>query len=217
MLALSATAAFAADHGRNDDWSGFYAGVHGGLGSGSDHSVFAIDPAVVPSITIKPDIGLNGGFAGVQVGFDHQMGGFVFGVEGRISSTNLSGSNAPAGFGGAIDKVNGKYEASLLGRIGYAFDGFLPYVTAGVSALNYDRQVSVPPAVSSANSTAAGFSIGIGGKFAINRRLELFAEYLHTGYALKTTKTPGIPAVFGETIHDTITTDKVLFGISRRF
>lgn len=224
-LTLGASGAYAADlvvdappavvDSGSYDWSGFYAGVHGGFAGGNDHSVFDIDPVGGALTTI--DLGLSGAVAGVQVGVDHQVGAFVLGAEGRMAWTNLSGTNAPAGIGGAIDNINGKFEASLLGHVGYAFDRFLPYLTAGVSALNYDRQVAIPPDVSSANSTALGLSIGVGGKFAVNEHVVLFGEYLHTGYGLATTKTPAIPAIFGETIQDTITTDKILVGVNWRF
>jgi outer membrane immunogenic protein len=227
-LALGATGAHAADlvmdaptaivDPTSYDWSGLYAGVHAGLAGGNDHSVFDVDPVGGALTTI--DLGLSGGLAGVQVGVDQQVGAFVLGAEGRIAWTNVSGTNAPAGIGGAIDNINGKFEASVLGRVGYAFDRFLPYVTAGVSALNYDRQVTIPPAVSSANSTALGLSVGVGAKFAVNEHLVLFGEYLHTGYGQTTTKTPAVatpPGVFGETIQDTITTDKILVGVNWRF
>jgi len=227
ILALGVTGAHAADlvideppavvSSASYDWSGFYAGVHGGLGRGTDASVYDVDPVGPPLVTIVPNLALSGALAGVQVGVDHQWGAFVLGAEGRISWTNLSGTNGPAGFGGAIDTVNGKFEATLLGRAGYAFDRFLPYLTAGVSALNYDRQVSVPPAVSSANSTALGLSVGVGSKIAVNDHVVLFGEYLHTAYGQTTTKTPGSPAVFGETIQDTITTDKIVVGLNWRF
>ena len=230
ILALGATSTYAADlvvsqpiavvESASYDWSGFYAGVHGGLGRGSDVSVYDIDPVGPPVLTLAPNLGLSGALAGVQLGVDHQWGAFVLGVEGRVSWTNLSGNNGPGGFFGAIDSLNGKFEASLLGRAGYAFDRFLPYVTAGVSALNYDRQVSVPPSVSSANSTALGISVGVGSKIAINEHVVLFGEYLHTAYGQTTTKAPAVaspPPIFGETIQDTITSDKILVGLNWRF
>ena len=56
-----------------------------------------------------------------------------------------------------------------------------------------------------------------GSKIAVNDHVVLFGEYLHTAYGQTTTKTPGSPAVFGETIQDTITTDKIVVGLNWRF
>lgn len=86
------------------NWSGFYAGVHGGLGWGD--STF----------------GSTSGYAvGAQVGYNYQLvSGMVFGVETDISLTGIDN--------GAFSN---DYVGTVRGRLGYAFDRILLYATAG--------------------------------------------------------------------------------------
>ena len=58
-----------------NDWSGFYAGVLGGYGSGQNAMTTGAGTTNVPS---------NGVLAGVTVGANTQIDSFVFGVEGDI-------------------------------------------------------------------------------------------------------------------------------------
>jgi outer membrane immunogenic protein len=86
------------------NWTGFYAGVHGGLGWGD--STF----------------GSTSGYAvGAQVGYNYQMvSGMVFGAETDISLTGVDNA-----------AFNNDYIGTVRGRIGYAFDRILLYATAG--------------------------------------------------------------------------------------
>lgn len=86
------------------NWSGFYAGLHGGLGWGD--SSFG---------------DTNGHALGAQIGYNYQLvSGMVFGVETDLSLTGIDS--------GAFSQ---DYFGTFRGRVGYAFDRILLYATAG--------------------------------------------------------------------------------------
>jgi outer membrane immunogenic protein len=86
------------------NWSGFYAGVHGGLGWGDS------------------TLGSTSGHAlGAQIGYNYQLvSGMVFGVETDISLTGIDNA-----------AFSNDYIGTVRGRIGYAFDRILLYATGG--------------------------------------------------------------------------------------
>src|SRR5688572_2603926 len=69
-------------------WTGFYVGVHGGYGwgkvdVGDTYSYDSPDPFKASSF--EP----SGGVYGVQFGYNHQNGNFVYGLEAELGYMNL--------------------------------------------------------------------------------------------------------------------------------
>ncbi|MBB5753642.1 outer membrane protein [Prosthecomicrobium pneumaticum] len=96
------------------NWSGFYAGVHGGWGwTTADVDSFG-------------DVDGDGFLVGVQGGYNWQMDQFVFGLETDFSYADISGSEA--GFDGDLNWLG-----TTTGRIGYAMDNVLVYAKGGVA------------------------------------------------------------------------------------
>jgi outer membrane immunogenic protein len=82
-------------------WSGFYAGLHAGYGSGTDSGCgtwfngslpIACDPAL-PGNLYSVDGPFSGGLAGLQLGFNSQSGKWVMGAEIAASLTDLTHRN----------------------------------------------------------------------------------------------------------------------------
>ena len=68
------------------NWTGFYVGINGGYGFGtSNWSALAVSP--------KP----KGGLAGATLGYNYQVGSWVWGLEGDIDWADVSGSAVCAG------------------------------------------------------------------------------------------------------------------------
>jgi outer membrane immunogenic protein len=123
-------------------WSGFYIGANAGYGFGEDESgIDVFDPNGQAYATGPLPYGLepDGGFAGLQIGFNRQHRGFVFGIEGDIQISDV-GEEASKSFDPpAIFDFD--YSASLdidwfgtlRGRAGYAMDRTLIYVTGGLA------------------------------------------------------------------------------------
>jgi outer membrane immunogenic protein len=146
------------------NWTGFYLGINGGgaWGTSKWDSVGSFD--------------VTGFMIGATVGYNWQVSNFVFGLEGDYDWTNIDGSNGawcPTG----CTTSNG-WLATVRGRIGYAFDRFLPYVTGGLAIGDIK---ATQPGFVGGHDTDVGYSVGGGFEFAItmNGGWTVKAEYLY--------------------------------------
>jgi outer membrane immunogenic protein len=81
-------------------WSGFYLGVHAGVGWGRNQWSDFHDPIVANNNSVPgPDAvyKVNGAVAGGQIGFNWQVNWAVFGIEADASWAHIegSGNNSP--------------------------------------------------------------------------------------------------------------------------
>lgn len=147
------------------NWSGFYIGVNGGGAWGNSNW------------TTLGGVNTSGGLAGGTVGYNYQMNQVVLGVEGDIDWADISGSGTSATGACALGcTTKDSWLSTVRGRVGYAADRFLPYVTGGL-ALG-DIKASVPGFAGS-DTTNAGWTIGGGIEFAIAGHWTAKAEYLY--------------------------------------
>ncbi len=120
------------------DWSGIYLGADGGYGWEAAKGTLT-DAA--GNILAPYSYSVTGPFAGVFLGANAQFNQLVVGVEGDWQKSNLTGNNqqqAPIGTAGGslpggpftISTTIKDYE-SIRGRLGFAFDRFLVFGTAG--------------------------------------------------------------------------------------
>lgn len=155
MGVLAGTSAFGADIARPVykapvvaaplpfTWTGFYGGVFGGGGFGSEDPVDINEYAWqglpgVPSnaafhtwiYDMKP-----AGIFGGTLGFNYQTGSFVFGIEGEAGYIRSTGGAADLNSPGQdvrSDAVLGDWFGLIAGRVGYAWDRTLIYGKGGV-------------------------------------------------------------------------------------
>jgi outer membrane immunogenic protein len=152
------------------NWTGFYGGINGGYGFGTS------DWSLLPGTRIKPKDFLIGG----TLGYNYQVGAVVFGLEGDFDWSGLSGSVACVP-GLAICQTSSDWLATFRGRIGYAFDRWLPYVTGGGAYGDVKATASAPflgTAVSASNSQL-GWTLGGGIEYAFMSNWSAKIEYLH--------------------------------------
>ncbi len=150
LLALIAVPASAADLPRQQmpykapayvtayNWTGFYLGAHGGYSWGSSDSV-----------------DLRGGFIGGQIGYNWQGVGspWVFGIEVDSAWADFGRTTSFfTPFGALSLSSEANYVGSARGRVGYAFDRTLLYVTGGLGWINNELAV---------NATVGPFTAGI--------------------------------------------------------
>ena len=144
------------------NWTGFYLGINGGFGTGNSN--WSDGP-----------IGTTGGFTtsgflvGGTLGANYQTGDYVVGIEGDGEWTNLHGnSGSTCGDIAAVVsppvscQTQSQWLATVRGRVGYAFDRFLVYGTAGAAFGNVQTGLNPPSTFDS--STEAGWTIGAGSK-----------------------------------------------------
>jgi outer membrane immunogenic protein len=144
------------------NWSGIYLGINGGGGWGR-------------STWDRADtFDLSGGVVGGTAGYNWQIGQVVLGVEGDIDWSGIRDTTTtfcPAGC-----TTNNDWLGTVRGRLGYAFDRFLPYVTGGLAVGDIR---ATTPGFAGATQTNAGWTAGAGLEFAIAGNWTAKAEYLH--------------------------------------
>jgi outer membrane immunogenic protein len=176
LLALTATSAFAADLPRamptkapavfspQYNWTGFYVGINGGYGWGKlSWSAFGSDAD--PS----------GGLVGGTVGYNWQTGPWVYGLEGDIDWSGIKGSFTSAACPTGCETKN-EWLATVRGRLGYAFDRVMPYVTGGLAVGDIK---ATQAGVGSVSDTNAGWTVGGGVEAALAANWTAKVEYLY--------------------------------------
>jgi outer membrane immunogenic protein len=196
------------------DWNGFYVGVHGGWGRGVIESEYDTGGGFTPQV----DYSVEGWLLGGQAGALFQADMFVFGIEGRAAWTNITGDDG--GDEGVTDTFTGRWSAAALVSAGLALDRVLPYVTAGVSALNYDymlSQIGVPANNITTNATTWGPTVGAGVRLGLAENVHIFGEWNRTWYQTQTLTFPGTGFSLAQDINVTPTVDTFLAGINVSF
>jgi outer membrane immunogenic protein len=144
------------------NWTGFYLGIVGGGGWGSS-TWDGVD---------KFDT--SGGLIGATIGYNWQLGQAVLGVEGDISWSGISGTTntlCPAGC-----ETRNSWLSTVRGRVGYAIDRVLPFLTAGLAVGNIK---ATTPGFPGGTSSNAGWTVGGGLEFAVVSNVTIKAEYLY--------------------------------------
>lgn len=156
------------------DWSGFYAGINGGGGTGNvDWNLlgFGDEGSHNPS----------GATFGGQVGYRWQMASWVFGLEAQGNWADFRGDNLSlTGLTDNQTRVNAF--GLFTGQIGYAWDRALFYVKGG-AAVTDDRYRTFSAATGVltdyADETRWGAAVGAGFEYAIMPNVSLGFEYDH--------------------------------------
>jgi outer membrane immunogenic protein len=145
-------------------WTGFYVGINGGGGWGRSQwdGVDTFD--------------VSGGLIGGTVGYNWQLGQAVLGAEGDIDWSGIRGTTTVLCPGGC--ETRNKWLATVRGRLGVAFDRFLPYFTGGLAVGDINATLPLPflPGGSSSN---AGWTVGAGLEVGLVSNVSLKAEYLY--------------------------------------
>jgi outer membrane immunogenic protein len=145
-----------------NSWSGFYLGLNGGGGWGRS------------SWSTTNGFDVSGGLIGGTAGYNWQAGSFVFGLEGDADWSNIKGRTiigCPLGC-----QTENTWLATVRGRVGYAFDRFMPYITGGVA---FGDMRARTPGFAGVSSTETGWAVGGGVEFAIYMNWTAKAEYLY--------------------------------------
>jgi outer membrane immunogenic protein len=183
------------------NWSGFYLGINGGGAWGKS------------TWTTPGSISTSGGLVGGTIGYNYQMNQVVLGVEGDIDWADINGTVTNAATCPPGCKTTDSWLGTVRGRLGYAADRFMPYITGGLAVGNIEPSA---PGFSGANTTNAGWTIGGGIEFAIAGHWTAKAEYLYVDLGSINCSTCG-PVAGAVTQNVTYTANVFRGGINYRF
>jgi outer membrane immunogenic protein len=139
-------------------WTGPYVGLQGGYGWGGS------------------TIGNSGWLGGAYMGYNFQTAtNWVVGIEGDASATGKSGTAATI-------TVSNPWNATVRGRVGYAFDRFMVYGTGGVAFGGVNSNQSS----NSESATKAGWTVGAGVEALLTQNITGRLEFRHTNLGTAT-------------------------------
>ena len=164
------------------DWTGCYAGVNAGYGTGNNQwtttffngTAYSDDAGSAKS---------HGAVGGGQLGCDMQRANWVLGVQGMLDASNMDGQHHYVG-GSAQDTVT--YEtkgmAMLTGRVGLLITPkALVYAKAGWAWVDNTYEDNVPdgaPAMQFRHKqTRDGWVAGLGAEYRLTAHISLLGEY----------------------------------------
>ena len=153
------------------DWTGIYLGLNAGYSFGGSDWTDSVTGGSTGSF------GTSGFAFGGALGANYQIGSLVLGVEADSDWANASGFGTFTATslcaGGCL--TTDSWLATARGRVGYAFDRFFAYGTAGAAFGDVRANFSNDP-ISSATKT--GWAAGAGVEVALDRHWSAKAEYL---------------------------------------
>ena len=117
---------------------------------------------------------LSGGLIGGTVGYNWQFGQAVIGAEGDLDWSGIKGTSTVLCLGGC--ETRNKWLATARGRLGFAFDRFLPYFTGGLALgdINATR-----PGLPGGSISNVGWTVGAGLEVGLVSNVSVKAEYLY--------------------------------------
>jgi outer membrane immunogenic protein len=181
-------------------WTGFYIGLNGGYGWGqSKWSGTGGNFEVTP----------KGFLGGATVGYNYQTGAWVWGLEGDLDYINLKGT-ADASFC-ATCTFKDTWLGTFRGRIGYAYDRWLPYLTGGLAYGN----MYIDTGAVAVSQTKAGWTAGAGVEYAFAGAWSAKLEYLYVDLGSATCGSAACPLAPDESIN--FKASLIRAGVNYRF
>ncbi|CAN5520689.1 porin family protein [soil metagenome] len=191
------------------NWGGWYVGGNAGGAWGRSDTSSAFVNGTAPianqlaaasaaSPSLKPD-GFTGGG---QVGYNHQVDRWLFGVEADVSYLGLRQSRTttspfPVGLGSfnTTSSVTTDWLATLRPRVGYAVDRTLFYATGGLALteMKYNGAIVDTTGANEAASltkTVAGWTAGAGVEHAFTNNWSAKVEYLYADFGKQSVTSP---------------------------
>ena len=159
-------------------WSGCYIGGHGGGAWSSSDYTFTNNVGVAEALSFNP----NSWVAGAQVGCQVQVSSWVLGIEGTWSGMDLKQTDASRLVVPATRSLKIDEEATITGKLGYAWDRYMIYGKGGFADVRVNT-ASFNPANSIASDTTnwqGGWTIGGGFEFSPWQSIVLGVEYDYT-------------------------------------
>lgn len=209
--------ALAQDNG--NQWSGFYIGLHAGVGVGefkkfnqyakSENS--SINGVRILSFLANSTLSKDnkaGILGGIYTGYNFNVGNFIYGLEtdfsiGQIKQNNtmnatLSNGNSRINFNfNGVQQYN--YGGTLRGRFGYSINQIMPYITGGLVIAENKLELSANGTINGVSILAekykksnlqAGYVVGAGVEYLATANIIARVEYNYTQFGKSDFGTP---------------------------
>lgn len=166
------------------DWSGFYIGANGGWGTSRKCWDYAGTAGGLRAVNADDGChDASGATAGGQIGYNWQVGTWVFGLEAQGNWADFKGSNV-ALFSNGANTNQTKIDAFGLftARVGYAFNNALLYVKGGAAVTSdkysyYNTATGID--IATASETRWGAAVGGGFEYGFTPNWSFAVEYDH--------------------------------------
>jgi outer membrane immunogenic protein len=171
------------------NWTGYYIGALAGYGTGDSKHC---DAGCFPGF---PTPSIDGWLLGGTIGANWQTGNWVLGIEADAAWANIKGSSGNTSNFGCANACRTEINSTstVRGRVGWAFDRWLPYLTAGVAFSDLHASLG-NPVLTSDSSFRTSFVVGGGVEWAFTQQWSAKFEYLYTdmgGFYYDTNNTCG--------------------------
>jgi outer membrane immunogenic protein len=183
-------------------WTGFYIGGNLGGKWGFPSTTINVAPATAFGAALPTGASLSIGSAtgnafmvGGQVGYNWQSGPLVYGVEGDVDLHHWTTTQVLTAFAvgtvfvpGDFFTTDSHWQASLRGRLGYAWDRYLLYATGGLAltgvtvGANFITFAGAPGTSGSDSAVLVGGTLGAGLEYALWNNVSLGIEGRYTWY-----------------------------------
>jgi outer membrane immunogenic protein len=145
-----------------------------------------LDGVVGPGGQVSPEAA--GFLGGGQVGYNFQVGSWVFGIEGDGSVSTANGAKScPNGFF-ATCHANIEWTATLAGRLGYSWDRTLFYAKGGAAftEATFDGSSNVTGLTfATVTDNRVGWMAGAGFEYALTSNWSAKAEYNYMDFGTR--------------------------------
>jgi outer membrane immunogenic protein len=198
-------------------WSGIYLG--GQVGYAWSRGGYTVNQALgSEAFSFNPTSVIGGGHLGAQ----HQWGNLVLGVEGTYSGLSLDQTQLAtlAGVVGSERHLKTNGIATVVAKVGYAWDQWLVYGKGGWADLNVSTHTFTPATGVNSNTSGwvGGYTLGAGIDYMLLRNVILGADfnYYRASTDRTTTFSNGAAVTFSginENIYAVTVRASYLFGI----
>lgn len=172
-------------------WDGFYIG--GNLGSANlATSQYSPEQYVFDDTYDAYDVGSYSGrglIGGIQIGYDHQINDYVFGVQAQIDVANLNADLMTDLDGWDSERVESDINVfgSATARFGYLVEPqLLVYAKGGLAWAKFqyidDLIDGDYETIGRGNKTQFGWTAGVGIEYALSSNWSSFVEYNHADF-----------------------------------
>lgn len=160
-------------------WTGCYLGAQIGLQWGRDHTAEFTDAGVFNNFDERFDS--SGFIGGGHLGCNWQTSNIVFGIEGDFEGSTVDGGYTLTNGNGTDFDL--RWQASIRGRLGVAFDRVLIYVTGGAAFADLRYAYFTAAGVREQFSdTRTGWTVGGGVEWAMFGNWSARGEYRFTDF-----------------------------------